>query len=204
MVRKPREEQFCTFPNSKTLTGHLPYNSTTWRAQSRAYKQTDAVLPSLIPITRYWPGKATTATQTSCSVFLNTWWWTPSTWARSAVLLQASLQAECFSVSFPCPLQLLPSSLWLPKQHWWWIWGHLGVRRSLQYCCVTLKLYHHCSDARLQESAHPHSYLWFVTSLKNIQKLPAKSLQLRETNSGKRGRCAYNSCAGNSRQRTGQ
>lgn len=51
MVRKPREEQFCTFPNSKTLTGHLPYNSTTWRAQSRAYKQTDAVLPSLIPIT---------------------------------------------------------------------------------------------------------------------------------------------------------
>lgn len=130
------------------------------------------------------------------------WRWTPSTWARIAIELQASLQAECFSQ--PCPLQLLPSSLCLPKQQWWWIWGDLGVRRSLQYCCVTLKLYHHCSDTCLRESAHPHSHLWFVTSLKNIQKLPAKSLQLRETNSGKRGRCAYNSCAGNSRQEAGQ
>lgn len=40
------------------------------------------------------------------------------------------------------------------------------------------------AQTHLQVSAQLYSYLWFGASLKNIQKLPAKSLQLRETDSG--------------------
>lgn len=54
----------------------------------------------------------------------------------------------------------------------------------MQDCCVTLRAHHHCPET-LRVFTDLYSYLWFVTSLKNIQKLPAKSLQLRESNSGK-------------------
>lgn len=48
---------------------------------------------------------------------------------------------------------------------------------------MTLEVYqHHSETCRCLELS---SYLWFVTSLKNIQKLSAKSLQLREPDSGR-------------------
>jgi len=48
-----------------------------------------------------------------------------------------------------------------------------------------LEVYPYCSESHLQVSANLCSYLWFVTSLQNIQQLPAKALQLREADSGK-------------------